>query len=210
MDQGDALIPAEVIAETIESFTSLDASGDKRSMNKMARRLGKEQPALLKFAADKKQDRTDDVGEAAVFYSTLVWAIFDRHHKGTLPRLTQDNLDQAETLVGEELAKVEGLAEQPIHERIAPELSERQPHLYAKLRELVEEDVREAAMTAECAEVVYPATQIVVEAFDAAVTGRRPGERIGPVVRDKPKVGRNEPCPCGSGKKYKKCCGSAA
>ena len=22
-----------------------------------------------------------------------------------------------------------------------------------------------------------------------------------------PKIGRNEPCPCGSGKKYKKCCG---
>ena len=22
-----------------------------------------------------------------------------------------------------------------------------------------------------------------------------------------PEVGRNEPCPCGSGKKYKKCCG---
>jgi len=28
-----------------------------------------------------------------------------------------------------------------------------------------------------------------------------------PVVRETPKVGRNEPCPCGSGKKYKKCCG---
>lgn len=27
-----------------------------------------------------------------------------------------------------------------------------------------------------------------------------------PIVRDEPKVGRNEPCPCGSGKKYKKCC----
>ena len=27
------------------------------------------------------------------------------------------------------------------------------------------------------------------------------------VVRDIPKVGRNDPCPCGSGKKYKKCCG---
>jgi uncharacterized protein YecA (UPF0149 family) len=24
----------------------------------------------------------------------------------------------------------------------------------------------------------------------------------------KKKVGRNEPCPCGSGKKYKKCCGA--
>jgi len=28
-----------------------------------------------------------------------------------------------------------------------------------------------------------------------------------PVRRDQPKVGRNEPCPCGSGRKYKKCCG---
>ena len=27
-----------------------------------------------------------------------------------------------------------------------------------------------------------------------------------PVVRQGPKVGRNDPCPCGSGKKYKKCC----
>jgi len=27
-----------------------------------------------------------------------------------------------------------------------------------------------------------------------------------PVVRSGPKVGRNDPCPCGSGKKYKKCC----
>jgi len=25
----------------------------------------------------------------------------------------------------------------------------------------------------------------------------------------RPKVGRNEPCPCGSGKKFKKCCGQA-
>jgi hypothetical protein len=25
-------------------------------------------------------------------------------------------------------------------------------------------------------------------------------------VREQPKIGRNDPCPCGSGKKYKKCC----
>ncbi len=31
-----------------------------------------------------------------------------------------------------------------------------------------------------------------------------------PVRRDQPKVGRNDPCPCGSGKKYKKCCGKNA
>ena len=30
-----------------------------------------------------------------------------------------------------------------------------------------------------------------------------------PYVRAEPKIGRNGPCPCGSGKKYKKCCGAA-
>ena len=30
-----------------------------------------------------------------------------------------------------------------------------------------------------------------------------------PIKRDMPKVGRNDPCPCGSGKKYKKCHGAA-
>lgn len=29
-----------------------------------------------------------------------------------------------------------------------------------------------------------------------------------PVVREAPKVGRNDPCSCGSGKKHKKCCGA--
>lgn len=36
------------------------------------------------------------------------------------------------------------------------------------------------------------------------------GQIVGhePLKRATPKVGRNEPCPCGSGKKFKKCCGS--
>jgi preprotein translocase subunit SecA len=33
---------------------------------------------------------------------------------------------------------------------------------------------------------------------------------VGPVVRDTPKIGRNDPCPCGSGKKYKQCHGRLA
>ncbi|HXH31566.1 MAG TPA: SEC-C metal-binding domain-containing protein [Bacteriovoracaceae bacterium] len=30
---------------------------------------------------------------------------------------------------------------------------------------------------------------------------------LAPVIRETPKVGRNEECPCGSHKKFKKCCG---
>ncbi len=31
---------------------------------------------------------------------------------------------------------------------------------------------------------------------------------VGTIRREEPKVGRNDPCPCGSGKKFKQCCGA--
>jgi preprotein translocase subunit SecA len=54
---------------------------------------------------------------------------------------------------------------------------------------------------------------------DRAATGDGPSENgdgadlkldLAPVRRDVPKVGRNQPCPCGSGKKFKNCCGRMA
>jgi preprotein translocase subunit SecA len=48
--------------------------------------------------------------------------------------------------------------------------------------------------------------QRAVSAAGGAAAGQQ-GAPIETVRRDKPKVGRNDPCPCGSGKKYKKCHG---
>jgi len=42
---------------------------------------------------------------------------------------------------------------------------------------------------------------------DELATNTSENAKPRPVVRTHPKVGRNDPCPCGSGKKYKKCCG---
>ncbi len=43
----------------------------------------------------------------------------------------------------------------------------------------------------------------------AKVTGTNRDDSVkkGPVKRESAKIGRNDPCPCGSGKKYKMCCG---
>jgi len=56
--------------------------------------------------------------------------------------------------------------------------------------------------TGSAAEVAPDAEAAAPRRLAAAV------ERPAPVVRDMPKVGRNDPCPCGSGKKYKHCHGS--
>lgn len=43
---------------------------------------------------------------------------------------------------------------------------------------------------------------------NSSSAGDETGHPINPTVRlSHPKVGRNDLCPCGSGKKYKKCCG---
>ena len=203
------LVTVDSVEKTITSFTRLDQRGDKKAMNKLAQRLQKEQPFLLQHAAAVRGEHGDAVGEAAVFYATLVWAMFDRTQDGTLPRLTPQNLADADKVVAEELSKIEGLADKPPHERVAPALVAKQPYIYAKLAELLAEDVKEAAMTADTANTIIKPTEVVIEAFDAALSGARPGERQGTVVATD-KVGRNEPCPCGSGKKYKKCHGEAA
>ena len=203
------VVSSEDVDKTIAAFTRLDQRGDKKAMNKLAQRLQKEQPHLLQHAAAVRVEHGDATGEAAVFYATLVWAMFDRIGEGTLPRLTAQNLTDADKVVTDALAAVAGLADKPPHERIAPNLAETQPHVYRKLCELIAEDVKEAAMTADTATAIIKPTEVVIEAFDAALSGRRPGEKQGTVVVEA-KVGRNDPCPCGSGKKYKKCHGEAA
>ncbi|MBR2904596.1 MAG: SEC-C domain-containing protein, partial [Lentisphaeria bacterium] len=45
-----------------------------------------------------------------------------------------------------------------------------------------------------------------------AYNGEGPMPELPPEIdltyhNDAPQIGRNDPCPCGSGKKYKKCCG---
>ena len=45
---------------------------------------------------------------------------------------------------------------------------------------------------------------------DFSTLSEKPAARQQPVVNTAPKVGRNEPCPCGSGRKYKQCHGKLA
>ncbi len=57
-------------------------------------------------------------------------------------------------------------------------------------------------MAVEATEPVHYEEEAVVESSAPAVV-----ETV--VIDDEDRIGRNDPCPCGSGKKYKKCCGAA-
>ena len=54
-------------------------------------------------------------------------------------------------------------------------------------------------------------TGAALEAIHSVDGGSKIGTDVDRTIRnDGPKVGRNDPCPCGSGKKYKNCCGKNA
>jgi preprotein translocase subunit SecA len=59
--------------------------------------------------------------------------------------------------------------------------------------------------TAAIKEDAIPASEIARQQ-EAAIAGTEGGRKIEPIRNRDEKVGRNEPCPCGSGKKYKNCC----
>jgi preprotein translocase subunit SecA len=48
------------------------------------------------------------------------------------------------------------------------------------------------------------------ELEQARMAGSGEYQPVQQVVRGGDKIGRNDPCPCGSGKKYKKCCGAGS
>jgi preprotein translocase subunit SecA len=62
-------------------------------------------------------------------------------------------------------------------------------------------------VTATQHDVAPPVEEMVEEQQESGPQPGDEGKTIDPIINNEPKVGRNDPCPCGSGKKYKKCCG---
>ena len=54
--------------------------------------------------------------------------------------------------------------------------------------------------------IVSIAIQHEIDHFEGKVITEYCEKNV-PIKKDKEKIGRNDPCPCGSGKKFKKCCG---
>lgn len=201
----NTVVPPGAVETTIETFLRLDKRGDRGAMNKIAQRLQREQPYLLQYGAQLSTEHGPATGEAGVFYMTLAWSMFDQHYASTLPRITEENLAAAKEEVSKAWQGKAGIGDLPVHQRVVESLAARQPNIYSKFSELIDEDVREAAMTQETATAIMQPLQVAIEALDAAITERRPGQRQGTIVKAAAEPGRNEPCPCGSGKKYKKC-----
>lgn len=92
----------------------------------------------------------------------------------------------------------------------ADELSELLEPMFL-LNGMLKEDVEKSgerwfapAEEARLVEEIHENLPVIVQALYNFWRNKRVG---GPVKRAEPKSGRNDPCPCGSGRKFKQCCG---
>jgi uncharacterized protein len=58
-------------------------------------------------------------------------------------------------------------------------------------------------------EIIIQMAAGIVRAYRYFRSDRPKSAAPWPATRHRPKIGRNDPCPCGSGKKFKRCCGGA-
>ena len=95
--------------------------------------------------------------------------------------------------------------------------------MWSRTRERVTDMIFKVKMTGDASAQAGPTRQMQLQhrdatgaAFAAATAARDTQaamraqgveQKVETIRREKPKVGRNVPCPCGSGKKYKNCCG---
>ena len=83
-----------------------------------------------------------------------------------------------------------------------------QPAEPAPAEDVVEEDNAPAEAPQQEAPKAKPTLSLRhKENDDLAYSGSQTTDAGNQPAKAKPRVGRNDPCPCGSGKKYKKCCG---
>jgi len=108
------------------------------------------------------------------------------------------------TLFSEMMDRIqENVIKKVFHVQIKPQEEARIPALQQKEREMIERGVADKSEDDEVVDAESGTEP--TERRKARTSGE--GATTAPVKRERPKVGRNDPCPCGSGKKYKKCHG---
>jgi preprotein translocase subunit SecA len=99
--------------------------------------------------------------------------------------------------------KREGMA---TFERMWQSVGERVTDLVFRMEQLDESFVGSTWTEAEAIHEEAPSTGEITEQQQAAIDGTQADRKIEPIRHRQQRVGRNDPCPCGSGKKFKACC----
>jgi hypothetical protein len=222
-------VPREIIQDTWNRLCDLDEKGSAQ----LSQEFFKAQPALGIYCAAQNENLGDEGEDSPMIELTIAfWQAMTQVAGGPVPMAMPEEIEAAEEATTKQLETLEEGSEmdQQTHARRTIENHNQRELLRFGIGILMarHEEAPELAPDSLGLEMIWLNT--VVECLDRldpdaparpefnvdlpdwadpALSGSElpEPERIKPEPRvSGPKIGRNDPCRCGSGKKYKKCC----
>jgi hypothetical protein len=124
---------------------------------------------------------------------------FEKHNHDEDKALAELNNDEERKIVMDQIMDTMRIPEDEFSEKKMQQVFAKMQRLLKKYRGDQDQAFAELSLEEQRYMITYMTQQEDVEEHAAPQM---------PVVRSEPKIGRNDPCPCGSGKKYKKCHGA--
>ncbi len=222
-------VPREIIRDTWNRLCELD----RKASAELSKEFFKAQPALGIYCAAQSENLGEGGENSPMVELTIaLWQAMTQVAGGRLPMATPDEIDAAEQATTKQLETLEEGSEMDTqtHARRLIENHNQRELLRFGIELLMarHEEAPDLAPDSLGIEMIWLNT--VVECLDTldpdapgrpefnvdlpdwpdpdlSGSGLAEPDLIKPEPRvSEPKVGRNDPCPCGSGKKYKKCC----
>ena len=225
-------VSGEVIEDTWNRLCELDEKGSRL----LSEEFFKTQPALGIYCAAQQENLGDEGETSPMVELTIAcWQAMTRVAGGRLPNATPEEIESAEEATRKQLENLEEGSEMDLqsHARRMIASHNQREMLGFGIRILMARHQEEPDLAPDSLGLEMIWLNTVVDCLDKLDPSapRRPEFELnlpGLPERDlsdaglsepdpeqseptlpavsKPKIGRNDPCPCGSGKKYKKCC----
>jgi len=192
-------IPLHVVEAVFARFQTLEKTRKDDAIIRLSRKFVKEQPALPGFGFNELP--TTAAARAHMLYGLIIWSIFKEFNGGEVRALSHSDLREAATRI-----KAPEIGGPPVK----PTLRERQAPILTFLSNLLREDVSTKTLTPQESEQLIAFSSIVTDAFDVATAEAGQEYQTMPRAHSRERIGRNSPCPCGNGRKFKKCHGAGS
>jgi hypothetical protein len=225
-------VPRELIQDTWNRLCELD----HKASNQLSREFFKTQPALGIYCAAQDENLGGESETSPMIELTIAfWQAMTQVAGGSLPMATPEEIEAAEAATTRQLETLEEGSEMDLqtHALRTIEKHNQREMLGFGIEILMSRHEEEPELAPDSLGLEMIWLNTVVNCLDNLDPSARPRPDLAvdlpdwpdpdpsgsgllepdpqkspppqPVVSG-PKIGRNDPCPCGSGKKYKKCC----
>jgi len=225
-------VPGEIIEATWNRLCELD----KKASDQLSKQFFKLQPALGIYCAAQLDNLGKEGEDSPMIELTIAfWQAMTQVAGRPLPMATPDEIEAAEDAVTKQLEVLEEGSEMDLHSHAVRTVENHNQRELLRFgvailmsRHEQEPDLAPDSLgtemiwlntIVECLDKLDPDVPrpkfdpglpdlLDAEFSNAELSETHPQNSEPPRSSiSSPKIGRNDPCPCGSGKKYKKCCG---